>query len=261
MSQNSLPRAERKGSYHAIRRFSGFKFVPPGLHLVTWSLAPSSSTGPAAIPIRHALIRILEQKERVVLTFDPQTETMRYDDQSVISDDHLRTLDGELAPYPFDGLDRWKELTRWIDRETLQVLGEQRIVDGLTHVIGEETHKGEEVLSDMTAGIQFVQFKLRKSWKTGAVGEEVTRFSKDKSWLLGDVVNTQLNKSKRITQHSASLTHQTRSISWASCSCHSSYSCIYLSTAHCPRTNASCRSSLDPARSSCTRSSTWAPST
>jgi A1 cistron-splicing factor AAR2 len=40
--------------------------------------------------------------------------------------------------------------------------------------------------------MRFAQFELKRSWAEGAVGEEVTKWSRDKSWLLGHVVTEQL---------------------------------------------------------------------
>jgi A1 cistron-splicing factor AAR2 len=37
----------------------------------------------------------------------------------------------------------------------------------------------------------YAPFDLRRSWRKGAVGEEVTLYSKDKSWLLQHVIKEQ----------------------------------------------------------------------
>lgn len=181
-----------------MRRFSGFKFVPPGLHLLTWSTgSQGSSSGPAAIPIRHGLIKILKAKQRVVLTYDSETETV-HQREEIISDDSLRTLDKELAPYPFEELEKWKALTSHINERNLDEVVPEGRVDGMMPVIGEESEKGESELGgevDRGAdGLHFVQFRLKRSWRDGAVGQEVTRYARDKSWLLGDVVTNRLER-------------------------------------------------------------------
>lgn len=131
-----------------------------------------------------------------MLSYDPKSEVVEYDPTTMISEDHLKSLDKELAPYPFNGLNVWKATTSHITEETLQtVLGEDRMLSGMTHVTGEETEKGESMLGTghtEEEGIKFVQFRLKKSWREGAVGEEVTRYSKDKSWLLSHVLQRQL---------------------------------------------------------------------
>lgn len=115
-----------------------------------------------------------------------------------MSDDSLRTLDKELAPYPFDGLEQWKGLTSHVDARTLDEVVPGGRVDGMTPVLGEEAEKGEgELGSEVDRGmdgLRFAQFRLKRSWRDGAVGEEVTRYSRDKSWLLGDVVRNSLDR-------------------------------------------------------------------
>ncbi|KAK4684923.1 A1 cistron-splicing factor AAR2, partial [Tremellales sp. Uapishka_1] len=195
------------GTFHVVRRFSGIKFLTPGLHLVTWS-PPSSSeastdnSGPPAIYIRSAFLHAFEPRERVVLAYDTKSETIPLDAVSaVISDDHLRSLDGELAPYPFEGLAKWKALTGQITQPVIDaVLGEDGRVDGLTPVEGEEEDERAQAGNGVSpaqgaAGektMKFPRFDLKKSWRAGAVGEEVTRFARDKSWLLGNVVHDRL---------------------------------------------------------------------
>ncbi|KAK6909958.1 hypothetical protein I204_04875 [Kwoniella mangroviensis CBS 8886] len=205
------------GSINIIRKFSGIKFLPPGMHLITWSptssasssttgpASPAGPAGPAGIPIRSGIIRYTKPKERFVIRYDSQSEHTEVQLDVVISDDRLKSLDGEMAPYPFDHLERWKSLTSHITEETIiQVIGgNNRVINGLIEVEGEEedsvdrrkgnTNQGDE---NSTGGngdkLNFVRFNLKKSWRDGAIGEEVTRYSKDKSWLLGDVVERQL---------------------------------------------------------------------
>ncbi|KAK0556364.1 hypothetical protein OC846_001187 [Tilletia horrida] len=39
-----------------------------------------------------------------------------------------------------------------------------------------------------TSGLRFTTFDMRRSWKSGTVGSELTRWSVDKSWLLGQTI-------------------------------------------------------------------------
>ncbi|OCF33026.1 hypothetical protein I316_05364 [Kwoniella heveanensis BCC8398] len=242
---------KHKNSFHIVRRFSGIKFVPPGLHLIAWSTtspSPSSSSsasvsmaGPSNVPIRHAVLRYFNPKQRVVLHFDRSTESVMESgsgsantnanaSENVISDDHLRTLDKEMAPYPFSGLESWKALTEYITPDVLEsVLGAHTdgdgLVDGMTSVEGEEEDSDSKEMKNEVSTLsknqpplqprsqfqpqseglgqeqdhraaakklKFVRFGLKRSWRDGAIGEEVTRFSRDKSWLLGDVLSNQL---------------------------------------------------------------------
>lgn len=112
-----------------------------------------------------------------------------------MSDDHLKTLDKELAPYPFDGLPQWKALINQINANLLEKIIPGHQVDGISTVIGEEAERGESGLNADTKregeGMRFTQFRLKRSWKDGAIGQEVTRYSQDKSWLFGHVVRTE----------------------------------------------------------------------
>lgn len=36
--------------------------------------------------------------------------------------------------------------------------------------------------------LHFIEFDLRRSFRVGAVGEEITRYSRDKSWLLASLI-------------------------------------------------------------------------
>ncbi|KAK8864508.1 hypothetical protein IAR55_001758 [Kwoniella newhampshirensis] len=204
------------GTCHVVRRFSGIKFVPPGLHLMSWSVPTSSSSsspeqtvaGPSTIPIRHGLFREFRPRERVVLRYDAQSESVSFGaahtESSLISDDHLRTLDREMAPYPFEGLEKWKAQITEITPDVLtMVLGDGRI-DGLIGADGEEEDKElKHVASDLAKIrlddidghriMKFPKFSLRRSWRDGAVGEEVTKYAKDKSWLLGSVIKDQMD--------------------------------------------------------------------
>jgi A1 cistron-splicing factor AAR2 len=225
--------------------------------MITWSASPSAgqssqssntddtvsgdhaklvAAGPAAIPIRSALLRIWNPRERVILSYDRQTESIPLpawspssssseEPAQAISEDHLRTLDPEMAAYPWDGFPRWSGLTNLITREVLSgVLGNGR-VDAMTPVEGEmdeaagkgATRSAVPQVGTTEAGgtegggggdgeaetasalahteerpMKFAQFELKRSWAEGAVGEEVTKWSRDKSWLLGHVVTEQL---------------------------------------------------------------------
>ncbi|GAA5919404.1 hypothetical protein JCM1841_005995 [Sporobolomyces salmonicolor] len=55
-----------------------------------------------------------------------------------------------------------------------------------------EAQQAEEDDGEGEGRLEFVRFDARRSWPPGAVGEELSRWSKDKSWLLSEVVRTQL---------------------------------------------------------------------
>ena len=117
---------------------------------------------------------------------------------AVISDDHLKSLDSELAPYPFEALDRWRALTGYISQDVVErVLGPSGRMDGMTQADGEEDVEDGKDRRERLAGgertMRFPRFRLKRSWRDGAIGEEVTRYARDKSCLLGDVISSSLD--------------------------------------------------------------------
>ena len=198
MIKHCLTRFAR--SFYVTRKFSGFKFLPPGLHLITWSPPASAASGPSTIPLRSALLRLTRRQERLILSYDKASEAIHStDEEGIISSDRLKSLDSELALYPLNDLDRWKGLTSHITPDILrQVLGEEGRTDGMMEVEGEEEDLKLEAgapdgVPSLSARprkkLQFPKFDLRRSWRPGAVGEEITRYSRDKSWLMGHVLD------------------------------------------------------------------------
>lgn len=197
------------GTFHTVRKFLGIKFLPPGLHFIAWSPPSSSTAGPSVIQIRQALVRNFSAKERYVIHYDNDTENVSLpENDTIMSDDHLKRLDNELAPYPFESFEAWKSLTSHVTPTISQsVIGTDGKVDGLMPVIDQEEdtltrdmrEKLEEIkrrskIFGFTKSLMFVRFNLKKSWRDGAIGEEVTVYSKDKSWLLGNVIDEQLDR-------------------------------------------------------------------
>lgn len=130
----------------------------------------------------------------MLLRYNPTTEGVE-DIGGMISDDSLRALDRELAAYPFSGLEQWKSLVTNITPGIVRkVLGEKRKgrIDGMTGVVGvEEEDVRLNTQSGMVEREEKLMFPLvdaKRSWRDGAVGEEVTKYSRDKSWQFGEVV-------------------------------------------------------------------------
>lgn len=134
---------------------------------------------------------------------------------TVISQDRLKGLDATLAAYPNDLAKTWQPLVNFITPTTLArvigidergnarvdaVMGSLADEDELKSAGGRQTWgKGreeevqvpleEEVPQEL---LRFIQVESKRSWPQGAVGEELTRWSKDKSWLLSDAIVSQL---------------------------------------------------------------------
>lgn len=188
------------GRYNLTRRFSGIKFLPPGLHLITWIPPSNKDVSAGTIPIRSGHIKLYNPRERVVLKYDPSTESILSPaKENVISDDHLISLDPMLAPYPFGGWESWKKLSSEITQNVLdRIVGSEGRVDGLSTVDGQEEEKDlVEALRRMGTSsepskneglLRFTRFDIRRSWRAGAVGEEITKWSRDKSWLVAQII-------------------------------------------------------------------------
>ncbi|KAL7421629.1 hypothetical protein Q5752_003398 [Cryptotrichosporon argae] len=162
------------GTFNVVRTCSGTKFVPPGLHLLTWS---ASTPSPSGVPLRSGLLRVFAAKERVAFAYSSSEEDASPADTP--SDAELVALDAALAPYPFAGLARWKALTTHITAAIVNSVLPGGIVDALMSADGDEGAAGRTM--------RFPVFDLKKSWPTDAVGSELTRHAQDKSWLLGSV--------------------------------------------------------------------------
>ncbi|PWN49896.1 hypothetical protein IE53DRAFT_369384 [Violaceomyces palustris] len=57
-----------------------------------------------------------------------------------------------------------------------------------TKVYEADQRDDEEALQFDSEGLRFTDFDLKRSWPKGSVGEDLTRWSRDKSWLLEDVI-------------------------------------------------------------------------
>ncbi|WWC89213.1 uncharacterized protein L201_004131 [Kwoniella dendrophila CBS 6074] len=200
------------GTYNIIRKsFNGIKFLPPGIHFITWSIN-QTGTNTGTPPIKNGLIKYFEPKERFLIRYNPDLENIEFLKNEIITDDKLRSIDSELASYQFHNLEQWKSLISKITKDDLHNVingdtnnNNERILDGLVTVIGEEEDSIEyKKFTDPSSNeekdsntnhdsLNFVRFNLKKSWKKGEmIGEEITKYSKDKSWLLGNVIQEQL---------------------------------------------------------------------
>lgn len=243
--------AHANTSYHATSSFAGYKFVPPGPHLLVYSLTPS---GPSALPFRSALFKHWAPKARHALSFDAASEgaTLR---SGEVPEAELRELDPKLAAYPFGGLEGWKALAGVIGADVLEKVVGEGVVDSMTQVEGERDEVeeaavagvagrkrrregeggegvgggdgkgGEEGVTDgdgkvgteqgdtgKDAGgeenpaqvakhtgdtrIRLPVFDLRRSWPDGATGDDITRWSQDKSKLWQRVATEQGGESR-----------------------------------------------------------------
>lgn len=200
---------------------SGVKFLPPGLHLFVLG-SPASAT--SLTSTRHAFFHFVQPQTTLIRQWDVEEEKLLPSEDlstsrtavnssstgDVISQDHLRSLDAHLAPYPYDRRRKWEALSSCIDAACLaRVLGFKSngdaLVDGLQLLTSEapkpvkqqwgkprreeeEQHKAAEPQPAAPETLGFAQFDLKRSWPPQAVGEDLTKHSRDKQWLREQVI-------------------------------------------------------------------------
>ncbi|KAE8267082.1 hypothetical protein A4X09_0g5269 [Tilletia walkeri] len=140
--------------------------------------------------------------------------------ETITSIDQLRTSDPFLIPYPHTTRSAWLKATSHLQDERAGPSIVTRVcgidewtadahVDSFTEVEAVPSHLSSSSSSKLSAAEQrledqlrsggsgsratantlhFTPFDLKRSWKVGTVGSELTRWSVDKSWLLADMV-------------------------------------------------------------------------
>lgn len=145
------------------------------------------------------------------------------EETTVVSQDHIKSLDRALAAYPFEKLEEWKSLTSHIDTACLaRVIGfdsagdarldslspssselktsqrpdakplEPKMTWGKPRPEAEDDMLPEATPAASEEVLNFAAFDLKRSWPEGAVAEDLTKHSTDKSWLLQHVAKLQL---------------------------------------------------------------------
>ena len=104
----------------------------------------------------------------------------------------LRTLDPQLAPYPYgDAAKIWNELSRHVRPEHVRALlppgGRYTPVPDAV-AAPDEAPADPKAIAPTATALRFTPFDLRRSFPPDATPAEVTRYSLDKSWLLSHVV-------------------------------------------------------------------------
>ncbi|XP_022919505.1 protein AAR2 homolog [Onthophagus taurus] len=106
-------------SWNTGEKFRGVKMIPPGIHYVFYNSV--SSTGDTAP--RVGFFHNFKSGEVLARKWDKINEDMSMDvvPQSEISVlmDNIRMLDQFLGPYPFEILQRWKQLTSHLNENLL----------------------------------------------------------------------------------------------------------------------------------------------
>ncbi|GAA95191.1 uncharacterized protein L969DRAFT_92079 [Mixia osmundae IAM 14324] len=134
----------------------------------------------------------------------------------IIARDQLRSVDEHLAPYPFKARhEAWTKMTSYIDKRCLaRIVGMDERGDALVDAVMASSQDESEAQHPSLASaerrttwgkqrdaaptavsqhardeqsdavLRFVKLDLKRSWRQGAVGAELTQDSRDKSGLL-----------------------------------------------------------------------------
>ncbi|WFD07352.1 hypothetical protein MVES1_002715 [Malassezia vespertilionis] len=181
--------------------FEGFKFVPTGVHCFTWQSAGASDEAMASTGLRNCTFFYTKGHQVVLRQYDPSQDAFQHEadlgGELLVSEDHMRTLDPHLAPYTGIGVDTWTSITRYLATHAsvlarvfaVNLASADPCCDSFTPVASQGP--GSDVFleppTEMPA-LHFTAFTLQHSWPPEAQGEERTKWSVDKSWLLEDVL-------------------------------------------------------------------------
>jgi len=137
-------------------------------------------------------------------------------EQTITSLEYMKTIDSQLAPYPMKDYDRWKALTHYITPEHVsRIIGFDGEEDGLldsliSNHISLSSHPPPPLSTSLPHRTQWGKpraqnlpsptphpdlhikerttfwpfIDLKRSWPKDAVGPELTKWSRDKSWLF-----------------------------------------------------------------------------
>ncbi|CAB5176305.1 unnamed protein product [Rhizophagus irregularis] len=177
-------------------KFKGVKLIPPGLHFVYYSTSDKSGTS----GLKTGFFKFYDSKEIVIKYWDCTLEDIKKDeptDELLKSD--MRQFDPFLGPYPLSpptNFQKWVHLTNFITPRLISIIlpreGKVTNVSSST-VDEEELLKLNDLKHEENDMILFTKFDLKKSWRPGATGQEVTKYSQDKSWLLSDLFKNVYN--------------------------------------------------------------------
>ncbi|CAG8436166.1 9493_t:CDS:2 [Diversispora eburnea] len=173
-------------------KFKGIKFIPPGLHFVYYSTKDKFG---GISGLRNGFFKFYESKEVLIKEWDTSKENLKEEDPEqyeVIKSD-MREWDQYLGPYPLTPPKNWKKwvqltnlITPWLINKVFPHKG--KVSNASSSTVDEEELQNIGTNFEEENTIMFTKFDIKKSWRPGAVGQEVTKYSQDKSWLLEDLL-------------------------------------------------------------------------
>ncbi|KAI9504764.1 A1 cistron-splicing factor [Coemansia spiralis] len=182
-------------------KFSGVKMIPPGIHLIHYSMASAGQHG-----MRCSLVHDFAQRELVVRKWDRASEQLA----CVGSEDvdrirmGIRSIEPGLGAYPMMGegvrlsCSRWRRLSSHITQQTIgRVLPPQGCFSSATGSFyeDEEMERARAQLAKGSVGVEehpvdaldrfeFSRIDIRHSFPKNAAPATIRQLSLDKSWLL-----------------------------------------------------------------------------
>ncbi|KAI8097592.1 A1 cistron-splicing factor [Halteromyces radiatus] len=198
--------------------FKGVKLIPPGLHFIYFST--TSKEGIQGI--RTGFFKYFDTGEIVVREWNPKIEDLYGESELDPSQVeryiiNIRDFDRNMGPYPLDPptyYQRWQHLTNHITpglvKRILPNNGRVSHLPAVTPAVENEEPEASTTSAAATAaaatptttirdrrkgqgiekeeGMEFTPFDLRQSFPSGATGDQVTKWSLDKSWLVKDLL-------------------------------------------------------------------------
>ena len=169
-------------------KFLGVKMIPAGLHFIYYS--PVSKDG--SLAPRRGFFHNFTPGQIVIRKFDAQTEELLDDvNEQEIDRVHsnLKSIDGNLGPYPYQSWKKWVSLSNRITPTSLARM--QPTCGPIISSSTEVATPAHEPVEGLTAAppepgtcINFTSI-ARQKYPAGASPADITRYSIDSSYQLG----------------------------------------------------------------------------
>ncbi|GAA5897504.1 AAR2 splicing factor family protein [Sporobolomyces salmoneus] len=150
---------------------------PDSPHYKTWK-------GLSRYVTEKTVARVVGIDERGIGRVDALVEGWRERDELVEARERQQATTGNET----EDEDEGKGKTFWGKKRPMEEARANELKD-------EENDEEED--SEDREGLEFAKFDEKRSWPKGAVGEELSRWSKDKSWLLTRIVEDQFEGDAR----------------------------------------------------------------
>ncbi|CAG8487271.1 6477_t:CDS:2 [Acaulospora colombiana] len=146
--------------------------------------------------------------EVVIKEWDPSIEDIKKDEdmdpeQNERLKSDMRQFDQFLGAYPLSPPTNWQKWVHLTDFITPLLIdgvlpNKGRLNNASSSTVDEEELQniGESNFKEDT--MMFTKFDVKKSWRSGAVGQEITKYSQDKSWLLEDLLKRTYRNGSRL---------------------------------------------------------------